>query len=180
MRRRDFLRAVSVSSGAVVLAPALWRPVGATTQQGSAVGPYGSIDGREPDENGLLPEGFTSRVIARSDEEVEGTGYSWPVFPDGAATFPLAAGGWHLAVNSENPLEGDGGGQRRSRFDAGGVVEARSVLDGTTHELLRRGRRPGEPGCPARRSRTARCGSATPSGARDPRRGAPGTRHLRP
>ena len=133
MRRRDFLRAVSVSSGAVVLAPALWRPVGATTQQGSAVGPYGSIEGSEPDENGLLlPEGFTSRVIARSDEEVEGTGYSWPVFPDGAATFPLAAGGWHLAVNSENPLEGEGGASGIT-FDADGeVVAAQRILEGTT------------------------------------------------
>ena len=62
MRRRDFLRAVTVSSGAVVLAPALWRPAGATTRQGSADGPYGSIEGREPDENGLLlPEAAHDR-----------------------------------------------------------------------------------------------------------------------
>ena len=133
MRRRDFLRAVSVSSGAVVLAPSLWRAAGAATRQGSADGPYGSIEGREADENGiLLPEGFTSRVIARSDEEVEGTGYTWPVFPDGAATFPLAAGGWHLAVNSENPLEGEGGASGIT-FDADGeVVSAQRILGGTT------------------------------------------------
>lgn len=133
MRRREFLRAVTVSSGAAVLAPALWRPVGATARQGSGGGPYGSIEGREPDENGLLlPEGFISRVIARSDEEVEGTGYTWPVFPDGAATFPLAAGGWHLAVNSENPLEGEGGASGIT-FDADGeVVTAQPILEGTT------------------------------------------------
>lgn len=133
MRRRDFLRAVSVSTGAAVLAPSLWRPVGAATRQGSGDGPYGSLEGRTPDENGiLLPEGFTSRVIARSDEEVEGTGYTWPVFPDGAATFPLAAGGWHLAVNSENPLEGEGGASGIT-FDADGeVVSAQRILEGTT------------------------------------------------
>ena len=133
MRRRDFLRAVSVSTGAAVLAPSLWRPVAAATRQGSADGPYGSLDGRTPDENGiLLPEGFTSRVIARSDEEVEGTGYTWPVFPDGAATFPIAAGGGHLAVNSENPLEGEGGASGIT-FDADGeVVSAQRILEGTT------------------------------------------------
>lgn len=133
MRRRDFLRAVSVSSGAAVLAPALWRPVGAATRQGGAEGPYGSIEGRQPDENGLLlPEGFTSRVIARSDEVVEGTDYSWPVFPDGAATFPIAAGGWYLAVNTENPLEGEGG-VSTIEFDADGEpVDAYRILEGTT------------------------------------------------
>ena len=50
--------------------------------------------GREPDANGiLLPEGFTSRVIARSDEAVEGTDYTWPIFPDGGAVFAAAEGG---------------------------------------------------------------------------------------
>lgn len=133
MRRRDFLRAVSVSSGAVVLAPALLRAAGATPRQGSGGGPYGSIDGREPDENGiLLPEGFTSRVIARSNAEVQGTGYTWPVFPDGAATIAAEGGGWYLVVNSENPAPNDGGVSSIRFDDAGSVVEARSVLDGTT------------------------------------------------
>lgn len=133
MRRRDFLRAVSVSSGAAVLAPALYRPVAASTRQGGGEGPYGSIEGREPDENGLLlPEGFTSRVLARSDEEVEGTGYTWPVFPDGAATFPIEAGGWYLAINSEDPVEGEGGVSAIA-FDAEGeVTDAYRILSDTT------------------------------------------------
>lgn len=133
MRRRDFLRAVSVSSGAAVLAPAFYRPAVAVTRQGSAEGPYGSIDGREPDENGLLlPEGFTSRILARSDEVVEGTDYSWPVFPDGAATFPREAGGWYLAVNSENPLEGEGGVSAIEFGTDGEPVDAYRILRGTT------------------------------------------------
>lgn len=124
---------MSVSSGAAVLAPALWRPAGASTRQASVEGPYGSIEGRTPDENGLLlPEGFTSRVLARSGQPVEGTDYEWPVFPDGAATFPLDAGGWFLAVNTENPLEGDGGASG-IEFDADGeVVGASRILEGTT------------------------------------------------
>src|SRR5260370_951230 len=110
MRRRDFLRAVSVSSGAVVLAPTLWRPVGATPGQTGGAGPYGSIEGQTPDENGLLlPEGFPSRVIARFDQPVEGTDYTWPVAPDGAATFAKDDGGWYLAVNSESLAQGEGG-----------------------------------------------------------------------
>lgn len=123
---------MSVSSGAAVLAPALWRPAGA--QSGPAPeGPYGSIEGREPDENGLLlPEGFTSRVLARSDQPVAGTGYSWPVFPDGAATFPIEAGGWYLAVNTENPVPG-GGGASAMVFDADGeVTDAYRILSDTT------------------------------------------------
>jgi secreted PhoX family phosphatase len=133
MRRRDFLRAVSVSSGAAVLAPALWRPAVAASRQAGAEGPYGSIERRQPDENGLLlPEGFTSRVLARSDEVVEGTDYTWPVFPDGAATFPLDAGGWYLAVNTENPLEGEGGASGIELDPDGEVVGAHRILEGTT------------------------------------------------
>ena len=132
VRRREFLAAVAVSSGAVVLAPPLWRPAAATSRQGTE-GPYGSIEGREPDENGLLlPEGFTSRVIARSGEVVEGSDYRWPVFPDGAATFAVEGGGWYLAVNSENFVDGEGGASAIG-FDAeGGIVDAFRILEGTT------------------------------------------------
>mgnify|MGYP001187688126 CR=1 FL=1 len=132
MRRRDFLRAVGVSTGAAVLAPGAWRPAEAAGRQATD-GPYGSIEGRDPDENGLLlPEGFTSRVLARSDQPVAGTGYSWPVFPDGAATFPIEAGGWYLAVNTENPVPGDGGVSALA-FDADGeVTDAYRILSDTT------------------------------------------------
>ena len=88
----------------------------------------------QPDANGLLlPDGFTSRVIARAGEVVEGTGYEWPAFPDGAATFPIEDdGGWYHVVNSEIPVEGDGGASA-IRFDAdGNVVDAYRVLGGTS------------------------------------------------
>ena len=61
--------------------------------QAGGDGPYGAL-AAQPDANGLLlPEGFRSRVIARAGESVAGTTYEWPAFPDGAATFPIDAGG---------------------------------------------------------------------------------------
>ena len=57
----------------------------------------------EPDANGLkLPEGFKSRIIARSGEAPAGLpGYTWHSAPDGGATFPADDGGWVYVSNSE-------------------------------------------------------------------------------
>lgn len=84
-----------------------------------------------PDENGLrLPEGFTSRVLARSTEPVAGTDYVWPGAPDGAGIFPVDGGGWIYTVNSEIP--GTAGGASAIRFDAdGNIVDAYRILGGT-------------------------------------------------
>ncbi len=98
-------------------------------------GPYGDL-ATEPDENGLLlPEGFTSRIIAIGGETVAGTGYAWHAFPDGAATFPTDDGGWIYACNSEVtlPFAPDQGGVSAIRFDADGeVVDAYRILEGST------------------------------------------------
>jgi secreted PhoX family phosphatase len=76
----------------------------------------------------LLPAGFTSRVVAVSEQEVEGTGFVWPVAPDGGATFPVDDEGWIYVSNSEWIP----GGASMIRFDRDGeIVEARSILDGT-------------------------------------------------
>lgn len=109
--------------------------------------PYGPLR-TEADANGLLlPEGFTSRVVARSLQPVPGTTYPWPVFPDGGACFATDDGGWIYVSNSENPppaldlplplgredvfndvLLGQGG-VSAIRFDADGVVvEAYPIL----------------------------------------------------
>jgi secreted PhoX family phosphatase len=95
-------------------------------------GPYGPL-AAQPDGNGLLlPDGFTSRVSARAGEAVEGTDYEWPAFPDGAATFADDDGGWYHVVNSEIPVQGDGGASA-IRYDAdGNVVDAYRVLGGTS------------------------------------------------
>ncbi len=96
-----------------------------TTAPPGPLGPLG-----EPDANGLrLPQGFTSRVVARSNEEVSGTGLEWHGNPDGGACFAVAAGGWVYVSNSE---EGSTGGASMVRFDADGeIVEAARILDGT-------------------------------------------------
>ena len=89
----------------------------------------------EPDANGLrLPPGFTSRVVAKTGEVVEGTGYMWHVFPDGGACFLTEDGGWIYTSNSEMLVVGRvSGGVSALRFDASGnIVSAQRILEGTS------------------------------------------------
>src|SRR3546814_12755714 len=51
----------------------------------------------------MLPEGFTSRVVASSLVPVPGTTHLWHLFPDGGACVPTDDGGWIYVSNSENP-----------------------------------------------------------------------------
>lgn len=87
---------------------------------------------QDPDENGIrLPEGFTSRVIARSGELVGDTGYTWHPAPDGAAIFTTDDGGWIYVSNAEQP-DVIGGGASSVRFSADGeIADAYSILSGT-------------------------------------------------
>jgi secreted PhoX family phosphatase len=132
MQRRQLLRAAAVTVGAAATSSGLdsWAglPLARAMQPGS--GPYGPLS--EPDSNGIrLPEGFESRVIARSGRPVPGTSYPWHVFPDGGATFPTDDGGWIYTSNSEVPVPG-GGGVSALRFDSGGeVADAYRILSGT-------------------------------------------------
>jgi secreted PhoX family phosphatase len=132
------LRSVVVGMGAVALDPMfLTRLTGATGARSgaprtacSAVGPYGPL--LAEDRNRIrLPAGFTSRVVARSLSSVPGTSYRWPPFPDGAATFPLADGGWIYAVNSEVPI-GLGGASSITFAADGRIVGARRILGATS------------------------------------------------
>ena len=78
----------------------------------------------------LLP-GFTARVIALGGQRMS-VGYEYPIFPDGAATFPDPAvtGGWYHVVNSEVP---GGGAVSSIRFAPDGtIVGAQRVLGGTS------------------------------------------------
>lgn len=122
--RRGFL-AGSLATGAAVVAPR--TAVGA--QDAS---PYGSLQGRTPDANGIvLPEGFTSRVIARSGETTGSGSYRWHPFPDGGATFSTDDGGWVYVSNSEN-IQAGGGGVGAVAFDADGtILGSYPILDGT-------------------------------------------------
>jgi len=129
MDRRHFLRAGLVSAGGAVALPTVATVASA---QPAGTSPYGSIEGLEPDANGvILPEGFTSRIVGRAGEPVEGTDYEWHVFPDGAATFDDGEGGWYHTVNSEVFLPG-GGGVGAIHYDADGeIIDAYPILEGS-------------------------------------------------
>jgi uncharacterized protein len=130
LSRRSFLRNGLVGAGALSFGTTFWRnalAAGPTTRVG--VGPYGAL--QAPDANGMmLPPGFTSRVIARANLPVGATGYVFPIFPDGSATYEAPDGGWILAVNSEVPAVGGASG---IRFDKdGAVTSAYRILDKTS------------------------------------------------
>ena len=133
MDRRGFFRIALTSAGAAACLPTA-AMAGATTRRQPTPGPYGSLDGRAADENGLLlPEGFTSRRVAVAGEPVGDTGYRWHVFPDGAATFDDGDGGWFYVCNSEVFGPDGAGGASAVHFDADGeIVDAYRVLEGTT------------------------------------------------
>jgi len=129
MDRRHFLQAGVFTAGGTATLPLMASAVGA---QVAGVSPYGSLDGLDPDENGIvLPAGFSSRVIAVAGEPVGDTGYEWPIFPDGAAVFDDGAGGWIHTVNSEVFVEG-AAGVSAVHFDAEGeVIDAYAILQGS-------------------------------------------------
>lgn len=134
MNRRTFLKTGAAAAAAVtMLGPDVWRRAIAGARAGDS--PYGGL-ARTPDLNGfLLPQGFTSRIIARSGMLVEGTTYPWHIFPDGGATFALPSGGWIYTSNSEVPtvsVDNLAGGASAIRFRADGSIEsAYRILVGT-------------------------------------------------
>ncbi len=134
--RRQFLRAGIGTAGALALGPAFFErafAAGPVTVGGGPYGPPGSFDA-----NGIaLPEGFTSREIARGTSLVPGTLYPWHPATDGQATFPTLGpggapdGGWILVANSEVPVPALGG-VSGVEFAADGRIEsAYRVLLGT-------------------------------------------------
>jgi len=128
MDRRDFLRlGVATTAGALV-GSSLWSDALAACAPAQAgPGPYGPLLG--PDANGImLPDGFSSRVIARAFETVPGTGHEWHIFPDGGAVFRKRRD-WIYVSNSEfvGPLSCSA-----IHFDrSGNVVDAYPILEGT-------------------------------------------------
>lgn len=128
--RRELLGAGVGGVATVAIGAGLWRALldsapKAERRATSAYGPRGA-----PDENGIrLPEGFRSRVVARGEEQVAGTGYRWHLASDGMATFPTGDGGWILVSNSET-LDG---GASAIRFAADGeIADAYRILGGTS------------------------------------------------
>ena len=126
--RRDFLRSGLIATGAAIAGPSIWRAALAAPAQ-PGPGPYGDL--KKPDANGImLPEGFTSRLIALSRQRVALTPYTWHDYPDGGATYPTDQGGWIYVSNSE---VADAGGAGAVRFDSvGNIVDAYRILEGTS------------------------------------------------
>lgn len=103
------------------------RLVSGLTSNLAAIGPLAA----EPDANGLfLPTGFTSRVVARTNEPpTTRSTYAWHPAPDGGATYAAPDGGWVYVSNSELPLIGGAGALR---FAANGeVIDAYAILTDT-------------------------------------------------
>jgi uncharacterized protein len=130
MRRREFIGLGVGGVAAVSLGAAFWDQLFGSAESrplrsGAGYGPR-----RPPDANGVrLPEGFESRVIARGNEVVPGTGYRWHLASDGMATFPHRGGGFVLVSNSET-LDG---GASALRIGADGEVrDAYRILSDTT------------------------------------------------
>ncbi|GAA2388682.1 PhoX family protein [Streptomyces glaucosporus] len=117
VERRDFLRGAVLAGSVAAFGGSLWRGAAHAAPAQPGPSPYGAL--RSADANGIqLPQGFTSRVIARSGQRVPGTSYTWHNAPDGGACYPDGTG-WIYVSNSEiNP----GGGASAVRFDSSGTV----------------------------------------------------------
>lgn len=129
LSRRRFLASGALAAGSMAFGPGVLRDALAAPAM-AGPSPYGPL--LPPDANSLmLPAGFSSRRIARRLDPVAGTAYSFPIFPDGQATYPTRDGGWILVTNSESP-SATGGGASGIRFAPGGnVSDAYRVLGGT-------------------------------------------------
>jgi len=85
-----------------------------------------------PDSNGvMLPQGFTSRIVARSGEQaISSSSYLWHDAPDGGAVFEIDTGGWIYTSNSELP-NGNGGVGALVFDESGEIIDSYSILTGT-------------------------------------------------
>jgi hypothetical protein len=133
MDRRQFLRNGLIGAAGVGMISTLDMAAVSAAEPG--VGPYGSLEGIQPDANGIiLPEGFTSRIIATSGDSVPNTSHQWHIFPDGAATFPDGDGGWYYVCNSEvfnfmTDFEGHGGVSSIHFNTNAEIIDAYSILE---------------------------------------------------
>lgn len=141
MDRRRFLLLSLAASGSLTVGRGPLAPAFAAPAEPGA-SPYGPL--LAPDANGLrLPAGFTSRVIKQFGLPIGPSTERAMPFPDGAATFPTADGGWILVSNSENPppadvtdptglgIDGLGGVQAIVFAPDGSIADAYPILTGS-------------------------------------------------
>lgn len=132
MKRRAFLRTAAIGAAAVGAGAVLpGQAARAATATGVVPGPspYGEL--LAPDANGLrLPAGFTSRVVARSGQNVPGTGFAWHAAPGSGGIVPDGTG-WIYVSHSEN------GGASAIRFSSNGTITGAYPLNtGSTAPTL--------------------------------------------
>ncbi|MEU1570645.1 alkaline phosphatase PhoX [Streptomyces collinus] len=127
MERRSLLRAAVLGGTSAALGGTLWRGAAYAAPAQPGTGPYGPLG--SPDTNGIrLPNGFTSRVIARSGQRVGSTSYTWHNAPDGGACYADGTG-WIYVSNSEITPSG---GASAVRFSStGAITAAYRILSGT-------------------------------------------------
>jgi secreted PhoX family phosphatase len=127
VERRSFLRGAVIGTSAAALGGTLWRGAALAAPAQPGPGPYGAL--QQTDANGiLLPNGFSSRVVARSGQRVGSTSYTWHSAPDGGACYADGTG-WIYVSNSEiNPS----GGASAVRFSStGAITGAYRILSAT-------------------------------------------------
>jgi hypothetical protein len=158
VHRRDFLRRAAFTSLGVALSPYVLAAcssddgdaqsttpppsdeLSTSTSSVPAVGsgpfraglPYGPL--LAPDALGLrLPDRFTARVVARTDEPVAGTEYRWHFSPDGGACFAdSGTNGEYVYVSNSETVGAMGGGASAIRFARDGrIVDAYRILGDT-------------------------------------------------
>ena len=117
LTRRDALKVGAGAAGTLALAGGLLGQ-GVEAAAAPAVigdGPYGPL--KAPDANGVaLPDGFTSRIVARTNVPLGPSLTPFHTFPDGMGTYEADDGGFVLVSNSEFPAT-LGGGAAAIRFD---------------------------------------------------------------
>lgn len=135
-QRRQFLQLSTKGMGAFFLGAQVQGLFAATESWPKGIfTQFTDFSALQPaDENGIrLPKGFTSRIVARSSQQViSGSDYIWHGAPDGGACFATTDGGWVYVSNSE--IKGNKGGVGCIRFNAHGeVVDAYPILEGTNN-----------------------------------------------
>ena len=137
MRRRDFItRSTAVVAGGIAGGSLASQSVNASSHRNAVIGesPFGPLS-TSPDANGLLlPDGFSSRVVAVSGTPSTENSEPWHVFPDGGGTYDDNNGGWYYVSNSEvfPSTAPDAGGVSALHFDAdGNLIDSYRILEGS-------------------------------------------------